>query len=98
MWREFPDHPAVNLQKRCEISPFWSGFLRQPKHDSQHLLPAAAQEGEQERGTEGCATLLLSFGVGNTLATFAKPIAGDCELSSQERLPRFLGDQQKSST
>jgi hypothetical protein len=36
MWREFPDHPAVNLQKRCEISRFWSGFLRQPKHDSQH--------------------------------------------------------------
>jgi hypothetical protein len=27
MWREFPDHPAVNLQKRCEISRFWSGFL-----------------------------------------------------------------------
>jgi hypothetical protein len=36
MWREFPDHPAVNLQKRCEISRFWSGFLRQPKHNSQH--------------------------------------------------------------
>src|SRR6266567_7032692 len=36
MWREFPDHLAVNLQKRCEISRFWSGFLRQPKHDSQH--------------------------------------------------------------
>jgi len=36
MWREFPDHPAVNLQKRCDISRFWSGFLRQPKHDSQH--------------------------------------------------------------
>jgi murein L,D-transpeptidase YafK len=36
MWREFPDHPAVNLQKRREISRFWSGFLRQPKHDSQH--------------------------------------------------------------
>src|SRR5438552_451401 len=36
MWREFPDHPAVNLHKRCEISRSRSGFLRQPKHDSQH--------------------------------------------------------------
>src|SRR6266699_2992050 len=112
MWREFPDHPAVNLQKRCEISRFWSGFLRQPKHDSQHSRRIPTFRLKNRRtfapfttcgGTGGRARAwhgglrhaLARFGVGNTLATFAKPIAGDCELSSQERLPRFLGDQQK---
>src|SRR5258707_6076678 len=36
MWREFPDHPAGNLQMTNVASPFWSHMFRQPMLDSQH--------------------------------------------------------------
>ncbi len=36
MWREFPNHSAVNLQTTRAVSRFWSRVVRQPIPDSQH--------------------------------------------------------------